>query len=45
MKNILITGASGTMGSEALRQIAETKAYHVTIILREKKAILNLQNA
>ncbi len=42
MKNILITGASGTMGSEALRQIAETKAYHVTIILREKKRNLKL---
>lgn len=40
--NVLITGASGTMGSEAVKQIAETGNYTVTVILREKKKNIKL---
>ena len=38
MKTILITGASGTMGSEALRQLAETERVRCRIMLRPKPA-------
>ena len=41
-KTILITGASGSMGSEVLKQIAETGKYSITIILREKKVNIRL---
>ena len=41
-KTILITGASGSMGSEVLKQIAETGKYSITIILRTKKVNIRL---
>ncbi len=41
-KTVLITGASGSMGSEALKQIAETNKFKITIILREKKSNIKL---
>ena len=41
-KTILITGASGSMGSEVLKQIAETGKHDITVILREKKANIRL---
>ncbi|AGT43607.1 NAD-dependent epimerase/dehydratase family protein [Treponema pedis] len=41
-KTVFITGASGTMGEEALKQIAETDNYNITVILRQKKKNLKL---
>ncbi|QEJ98223.1 NAD-dependent epimerase/dehydratase family protein [Treponema phagedenis] len=41
-KTVLITGASGSMGSAALKQIAETNKYNITILLREKKTNIKL---
>ncbi|MEG2457921.1 MAG: NAD(P)-dependent oxidoreductase [Bacilli bacterium] len=39
MKNILLTGAAGSIGYEALKQLAEDSSYNVTIIdLDTKKA-------
>ncbi len=38
MKKVLITGASGNMGAEVLKQIIETENFAVRILLREKKA-------
>jgi len=38
MKTILITGASGTMGAETLRQLAETEKVWCRILLRPKNA-------
>lgn len=33
-KTVMITGASGTMGSEVLKQVAATNDYRITVILR-----------
>ncbi len=37
-KNVLITGASGNMGSEVLRQLMETGKVTTTVLLRKKGA-------
>ncbi|QUY17610.1 NAD(P)-dependent oxidoreductase [Treponema vincentii] len=42
MKIIFITGVSGTMGSEALKQIAQTGAFRCRVLLRPKKANIKL---
>ena len=42
MKMIFITGASGTMGSEALRQIAQTGKFRCRVLLRPKKKNMRL---
>lgn len=41
-KQILITGASGSMGYEVLKQLAETGEYNLVIILRPKKTNFKL---
>ena len=38
MKLVFITGASGTMGCEALTQIVRTGKFRCRVILRAKKA-------
>ena len=42
MKIVFITGVSGTMGSEALKQIAQTEAFRCRVLLRPKKANIKL---
>ena len=42
MKIVFITGVSGTMGSEALKQIAQTGAFRCRVLLRHKKANITL---
>ena len=42
MKTVFITGASGTMGSEALIQIAHTGKFRCRILLRPKKTNIRL---
>jgi FlaA1/EpsC-like NDP-sugar epimerase len=38
LKNIFITGASGSMGSETLKQVMDAKEnFETTILLRNKK--------
>ncbi len=41
-KNLLITGASGNIGSEAVRQIAETQQFNIKLILRNKNRNVKL---
>ncbi len=41
-KSVLITGASGNMGEEVLKQIIETNKFAVRILLREKKSNIKL---
>lgn len=36
-KNILLTGASGTVGFEALKQLAKNKSYNITVFDKESK--------
>ena len=42
MKIVFITGVSGTMGSEALKQIAQTGTFRCRVLLRPKKANIKL---
>ena len=42
MKTVFITGASGTMGAEALTQIARTGKFLCRVLLRPKKANIRL---
>ena len=42
MKIVFITGVSGTMGSGALKQIAQTGAFRCRVLLRPKKANIKL---
>ena len=42
MKIVFITGVSGTMGSEALKQIAQTGTFRCRVLLRSKKANIKL---
>ena len=42
MKKVFITGVSGTMGSEALKQIAQTENFRCRILLRPKKPNIKL---
>lgn len=40
IKNILLTGASGTVGFEALKQLLQNKSYNITVFDKESKISL-----